>query len=363
MFDLDENLIEINSQKNLSLSSLISILIKNGRPIIISCDVTPTPKFIQKLAVKTGSTIITPKYNLPIEEKRNLTKQFKEKINNTHESDSLAAALFASTQIKPLLKKISLALKKENKLDLLDNVREICIKQNIPIAEIIDILTKPKEETKIIKKVIEKRTFAEKDFLTLYNKLKKTQKEITLLKNQNEHLLQELNKKPKIQIPKQKTDQKLLFKEIAIQKLNNQLKEKQNKIGQLNSQVSELNNCFTNISNNYILKKLDNLSYQHFIFKNKVLNIQPEDILFVDNLTIHSKKTIEELKNKVKIIVYNKATKKILQALSFSFIDANKLIIKHTDLFAFVQKSQLEKELAKQDVLTKIIAEYRKQRS
>jgi len=360
ILDLDGNIIEINSSKTLSFSSLISNIIEYGTPAIVSCDKTPAPKFVYKLAVKLGAKLIRPEENIPAKEKRALTNPYKEKIKNIHESDSFAAALFALDKIKPLLKKIDKVLKKENKPELLDKVREVSIKQDLAISDILEILTKPEEEVKIIKKIIYKRNFTEKDFFNLYDKLKRTKKDIQLLKQQNKNLIEKLNKKPEIKIPKQKIDEKLLFKEIIIQKLNKQLKEKENIIEKLNKQILELKNHFSLLNNDYLLKKLDNLSYQHFDLRNKSLNIQQEDILFVDDITIHSKKTIEELKNKVQIIVYNKATNKVLEGLPFVFINSNNLTIKQIGLFAFVSKTQFDKELSKQDILTNIIKEYRK---
>ncbi len=361
IFDLDRNLIETNSSKNLSFSSLISIIIKQGIPVIFSCDVTPAPSFVQKLAVKTGAKLIKPKENLSTKEKRNLTSPFKDKINNLHESDSLASAIFAFKEIRTLLRKIDYALK--DKPELLNQVREIVIKQELPIKEVIDILEKPEEETKIIKKVIEKREFTEEDFFNLYNKLKRAKNDIKLLQTQNKNLIEELNKKSAVKIPRQKTDEKLIFKEIVIQKLNKQLKEKENSIEDSNKQILELNNCFSNLNKNYLFKKLDNLSYQHFDLRNKSLNIQEDDILLVNDITIHSKKTIEELKDKIKVIVYNKATNKILNELPFTFVDSSKLTIKQTELFAFVSKSQLDKELSNRNFLSEIVTEYRKSKS
>lgn len=358
ILDLEGNLIEIGSEKNLSFSSLISIIINQGIPVIFSCDVTPAPSFVQKLAIKTGAKLIRPRKNLSVKEKRDLTSPFKEKVNNIHESDSLAAALFGFKEIKTLLRKIDVALK--NKKELLYQVREIVIKQEIPIKEVIDILEKPKEDTKILKKVIEKREFSQKDFFILYNKLKRADNDIRVLQKQNKNLIEELNKKPKIKIPRQKTDEKLLFKEIIIQKLDKKLEEKEEDIKKLNKQIFELNSCFADLNSNYLLKKLDNLSYQHFNIRNKLFNIQEDDVLFVDDLTIHSKKTIEGLREMVKIIIYNKSTKKILNELPFTFIDAKKLTIKQTDLFAFVSRFHLDKEISKQDILSKIVTEYRK---
>jgi len=360
-FDLDGNLIEVNSEKNLSLSSLISAIIKHGIPLIIGCDVTPAPNFVQKLAVKTGAKLIQPRKNLSAKEKRSLTSSFKEKISNIHESDSLAAGLFALKEINSLLKKIDSALK--DKKELLNQVREIAIKQPIPIKEIIDILEKPDEETKIIKKVIERREFSEKDFFELYNKLKRAKDDIKLLQKQNKNLIDELNKKPEIKLPKKKTDERIMHKDIVIQKLNKHLKEKDEILFSLKKQISELNYCFAFLNKNYLLKKLDNLSYHHYSIRNKSLNIQDEDILLVNDITIQSEKTIEELKDKIKLIVYNKATNKILQELPFIFINSNKLPIEQTDLFAFVSKKELDDELSRQDVLSKVVAEYRKSKS
>ncbi|MEM4271271.1 MAG: hypothetical protein QXO70_04225, partial [Candidatus Pacearchaeota archaeon] len=240
---------------------------------------------------------------------------------------------------------------------------EKAIKYSLPIREIIGVLQMPKEEEKIINKAIEKRELSEKDFLILYNKLKRAKKDIQILKQQNENLIKELVKKPKIKPQREKSDERLLFKEITIQRLNKQLKERQDIVDKLNKKIFELNNALADLSRSCLLKKLDNLSYQHYSIRNRLLKIQQKDMLFVEDLTICSKKTVDELKEKVQVIIYKKATSRILKELPFTFVSSEKFSIKHLENFALVPKAQLDKELAEKDILTNILAEYKKQRT
>ena len=113
--DFEGNIINLNSEKNLDLSALISSLIKLGKPLIIAGDKEYNPDFIGKLAIKLGARIIAPDYDLKVNEKREITKEHKTK--NQHEIDALASALFALKKTSSLLKKINIFVehyKKEN---------------------------------------------------------------------------------------------------------------------------------------------------------------------------------------------------------------------------------------------------------
>jgi len=372
--DLTGNLLKLFSQKELSLSSLIEKIIQLGKPILVGCDVTPAPTFVEKFATKTGAKLIDPDLDLTIDEKKSLIKNFEQKIQNNHQRDALSSALYAYKIVNPLLKKTDKVLKKEKKQNLATKVKELLLKKEISIKTAIDIVEKPeKPEVKIIKKVIEKRIFSEKDFLTLYDKLKKTEKEIKLLTNQNQNLKKQqqenqnkidflLKKIPKI-IPPEKLKQQLSFKERRIEFFTIELEKQKIKIKELQKNLEQLNQFIANLNSNILIKKLNNLSTSEFQEKNKKLNIQKNDILLVENLDIYSQKTIDFLKNKNITILYKKATKKTKQTLYFFLIDTKKIKIQENDLFATISKKEFQEIKTKQSLLTKIIKEYKEERT
>lgn len=373
ILDLNANLIKLASSKQLNLSSLISTIIQHGKPLIVGCDVTPAPRLVAQFAIKTGSKLIHPEQDLSTKEKRQLTKPFQAQIKNIHQQDALSSALYAFAVIQPLLSKIDRVLKKEKKQHLSTQTKELLIKRNIPIKTAIEILEKPeKEEVKIIKKVFAQRILLEKDFLTLYNKLKKSEKDIKLLNQQNTRLKQEAESaksrlrfllKKFSQLAKKETASQLLyFKQKTINALSKELQSKKTNLESLKKELADINKFISNLNENYLLKKLDNIGSKEFETKNKQLNIQKDDILLVNNLDIYSQKTIDALKDKINLIIFKKASKKTQETMPFSLIDAKKLKIKENNLFASINKKDLEKEKSKIDILTKIVKEYRKER-
>ena len=115
------------------------------------------------------------------------------------------------------------------------------------------------------------------------------------------------------------------------------------------------------MGNNVLVKKLDNLGYNEFLRKNKVLNIKKGDILLVDNPDIFSEKTINALKNMVDVIISNRnANKKLKENLDF--IEGSKLKITESRFFAIVDKKDFEREKNKLNLLARIVQDYRKSR-
>lgn len=363
VLDINGNILKINSAKEISLSSLISEVIKHGKPVITGCDVSPAPSFVEKFATKTGSKLIDPEADLLKKEKQELVKGIK--TRNIHESDALSSALYAFKTIKPLLSKTDRILEKLNKEKISEQVKEQVIKNNIAIKTAIDIIEKP-EETRIIKKVIEKKILLERDFIRLYERSIKSEKDTKLLKHQNKRLAQEadskgrkfnlmVNKLAKY-VPRSKLKQSTYEKQKEINMLKQQNQGKELEIKILKNKIDNLNNIILNTANNTISKKLNALSIEEI---NKT-QIKKGDILFVNDLTHFSEKAINDLKDKISIIVYKKSNK---IKLPFTLIPAKNLNIKETDKLAIISNTSLKKELAKKDILTKVIEEFKEERS
>ncbi len=370
--DFEGNIINLDSEKNLDLNTLISNLIKLGKPLIIAGDKEYNPDFIDKLAVKLGARIISPDYDLKVNEKREITKSFKTK--NQHEIDALASALFASKKISPLLKKINIFIEHYKKEDIKQQLIEFVVGKGLNIKDAAEIIEEPeKEEVKIIKEVVEEKKLKEKDFLTLYNKFKEAKKDISLLKEQNKKLKNEITSIKKDyeymfkQIAKSQLDKKMQslldFKEKRIKFFNEQLKKKQEEINLMQNETTTLLYFLSNMSSSILLKKLDNLGINEFEKKKNILNIKEKDILLIKDPDITSEKTIEKIKNKIDIIFYKKPiSKKIESNLPFIFINTNNLNIEENQYFGILNKEEFEKVKNKKSLLHKIIKDYRKER-
>ena len=95
-----------------------------------------------------------------------------------------------------------------------------------------------------------------------------------------------------------------------------------------------------------------------------MLNIKNDDVLLVKDPDIVSEKTINEIKDKVGVILYKKPiSKKVESKLPFIFINANDLHIEENEYFGIVDMEEFEKIKSKKDLLHKIVDDYKKERS
>lgn len=361
---INGELIRLDSSKQLDLNKLISETVNLGKVVLVGTDKVKVPSLVNAFATKLGARIISPQEDLKVDEKRKMTISFN--LKDWHQGDALASALFAYKTTKTLLDKIDFFVEKNKKHEIKNKIKELVITKKISIKSAVGIIEKKDEEPQIIERVITKRKLDENDFLILHNKLKRYETEIRLLRKYNNKLkirINNLEKNTAKEYKSKNDDKKYDFRDSKIRFLENKLKLKEEGLEKLKSLINKFNNIISNINNYCILKKLDTLGIREFNFKNKILNIQGNDALLVDNPNIFSNSTIDLLKNKVFIIVHNKpVSRKIENELPFIFINSKNLKIDEDKYFGFVEKRQFEAEKNKVNWVKKIVEDYRKEK-
>ncbi len=364
VLDIEGNIIDLNSSKQLDLKKLISKTLDFGKVVLVGTDKAKVPGLVEAFATKLGARIISPQEDIKVHEKRKMTDNFN--FRDEHQGDALASALFAYKEMKALLDKIDFFVEDAKKHGIKDRIKEIVITKKMSIKNAVSIIEERDEESQIIEKVIAEKKLSENDFLRLYDKLKKYEAEIKLIKAYNNNLrkiISNLEKKAKLEEPKNNNKKFVDFRENRLRFLENKLKSKENDIEYLKLLIKKFNKIVSDISNFYILKKLDTLGINEFNFKNKVLNIQTNDILLVDNPNIASTGIINMLKNRVFAIVHKKQiSKKIESGFPFLFISAENLKIDEYEYFAFVEKKHFEIEKGKVNWVKKIIDDYKREK-
>ena len=126
ILDLKGNVKKIKSKKGLTLSSLIFEIIKEGKIIVVGCDVNPVPSFVKEFCARTGARLIYPDADLLVKEKRKLARDLS---SNRHERDAYVSALLAYKKIRPLLDKVDVFLKRENKQEYFNILKERILKE------------------------------------------------------------------------------------------------------------------------------------------------------------------------------------------------------------------------------------------
>jgi predicted RNase H-like nuclease (RuvC/YqgF family) len=96
--DLDGNLLHLASSRQMNMGDVVESLYRVGKPIIIASDVQEMPYSVEKIRRAFSAVSYTPKQDVSVETKIELTAQFR--YANDHERDALSAALDAYRQYR-----------------------------------------------------------------------------------------------------------------------------------------------------------------------------------------------------------------------------------------------------------------------
>ena len=363
VLDIYGSLIIMNSSKEFDLNSLISEVINLGRVVLVGTDKFKVPALVQAFATKIGAGVISPKEDLKVEEKKASTSDSE--CSNEHERDALASAFFAYRSAKPLLDKIDFFVEENQKQDIRSKLKELVVLKKISIRSAVDILEKANEVSSIMKKVVYEKKLSEQDFMRLYNRLKKNEAELKLVRSYNVKLVKRLGTLQNKGVePKPGAESKSIeYRESRLRFLSSLVKLKDNEIKDLKSSIEKVNSLLLNINEFYILKKLGTFGINEFNLKNKILHIQRNDILLVDNPNIISPDVIEDLKGKVFLIIHKEPiSKKNESRLPFIFIESKNLNIQDHSYFGVVERKYLDAEKSKVGWVKKIVEDYRKEK-
>jgi predicted RNase H-like nuclease (RuvC/YqgF family) len=405
VLDINGKLLKVDSSKDFDLSKIISNIIEFGKVIVTGTDKQRVPSFVEQFAAKTGSKIISPNEDLSVALKSELTRTFEcqkppiadgwhefsiSKLNpvvfehtgiplnhysknsgiplfkGDHQQDALASAVLAYRKISHTLKKIDEFLETNKKQNLKNKIIELVIKHDgFSIRSALELIEKPTETNQIIKKIIETKELKESDFFKLHERLKSLEDENKILKMHNSKLRNDINKlsnnKPKEKISFDEKSKKLLSqKENRLNFLYSSIEKKDEDIKKTNEELKKLTRFLACINEKVLLKKLNNLGSVEFDSKKSILNIKEGDVLLVNNPNIVSQSAYESIKDKINIIIFKeKPSKKIKDDFNFIFIEANKLNMEEDYYFALVDRKEFEKIIEKDDILKKILREYK----
>ncbi len=365
VLDIEGNLIYLDSSKQLDLSLLISKTIGFGKAVLVGTDKAKVPGLVESFATKLGARVASPEEDLKIEEKKAMVNNFS--FNGEHQGDALASALFAYKAARQLLDKIDFFVERNKRESIRDKIKEIVITKRMSIKNAVSMIDKKDEESQIIDKVIVEKRLNETDFLRVYSKLKSYEAEIKIIKAHNHSLKRVISSLQRDAIKKKeaKSDGKKAadFRESRIRFMGNLIGLKEKEIGQLKASIKKLNYVMSNINSYYILKRLGTLGANEFNFKNKILNIQKNDMLLVDSIDMASDSVVRMLKDKVFVIVHKRpVSKKIENALPFVLMSAGNLKIYENGYFGFIEKKHFEAEKSKIDWARKIIDDYKREK-
>ncbi len=113
LVDLDGRILHVSSIRAIDRGSIVELVSRYGKPVIVAVDVSEVPESVKKLATQLGANIYTPPHDLSVVEKRDLIERFAEeaKVRDSHERDALAAAYKAYLSLREKLESIESKLR------------------------------------------------------------------------------------------------------------------------------------------------------------------------------------------------------------------------------------------------------------
>ncbi|NVM55975.1 MAG: DUF460 domain-containing protein [Candidatus Helarchaeota archaeon] len=181
ILDLNGKILALRSGKDISRRDLIRYIAKLGSAVMICSDVSPLPKYVEKVANTFNSIIFRPRKSLKVSEKQELVNNYlqnsKRKVSDAHIRDSLACALKAYFSYQNIFEKIQKRIREMNVDVPLEKVK-VLVMRGYSIYDAISILTfKPEEK--------EEETILEQTQHTDTDRVKELNEKIYLLIDKN----------------------------------------------------------------------------------------------------------------------------------------------------------------------------------
>ncbi|MCD6114321.1 MAG: DUF460 domain-containing protein [Thermoprotei archaeon] len=400
ILDLDGNVLEVFSGKNIDRHSIIRKIEEYGKPLIIASDVSPPPDTLEKLSTTFNAKLYVPSQSLSQSEKEDLVKTYLQRIKcnisvtDSHQRDALAAALHALRFFKQKFEQIDSYLKKlELDLDV-DKIR-IDVVKGATIASAIEkeIYRKLSHELKqkhTEEKVRPKRKTKETNVESLLVEVEKLEKEKALLKeklrkarNEIHELRKQLeiyHKQTNVQIRAIREIQSLseevrrLSEELKkVEKENLELRENIRKLEMMLREVSKGTYSIAKTATTLTLASLSKLERDYGKLENY-------DMVYIVNPAFAQEEAVERLfKENILAVLVEKPSrefKSLLESKAIPVIELNEVkdyVIKIGEIVFFKEELKEEAKARKEALrklmlektsidLEKIIREYRSER-
>ncbi len=400
ILDLDGNVLEVFSGKNIDRHSIIRKIEEYGKPLIIASDVSPPPDTLEKLSTTFNAKLYVPSQSLSQSEKEDLVKTYLQRIKcnisvtDSHQRDALAAAIHALRFFKQKFEQIDSYLKKlELDLDV-DKIR-IDVVKGATIASAIEkeIYRKLSHELKqkhVEEKVRPKRKTKETNVESLLVEVEKLEKEKALLKeklrkarNEIHELRKQLeiyHKQTNVQIRAIREIQSLseevrrLSEELKkVEKENLELRENIRKLEMMLREVSKGTYSVAKTATTLTLASLSKLERDYGKLENY-------DMVYIVNPAFAQEEAVERLfKENILAVLVEKPSrefKSLLESKAIPVIELNEVkdyVIKIGEIVFFKEELKEEAKARKEALrklmiektridLEKIIREYRSER-
>ncbi|MHA1582059.1 MAG: DUF460 domain-containing protein [Candidatus Baldrarchaeia archaeon] len=405
ILDMDGNILEVRSGKELTRGEIIRLIAKHGIPIVIATDVTQVPQFVEKLAKSLNSQLFQPPRPLTVVEKRTLVQEYLKKLDmeeislDSHQRDALAAAIKAYQSLKNKLNRIEVRIKEMGVKVPIDPVKTLVV-QGMSIKDAINKVIceleerKKKEDVKETVEVVEKPVSPEildlkeqlqakeKIIKELEEQLQKLKEKICELERENQKLkklIEKISSEQAIEIRKKK---EILFREKEIERLKKDNLSLKNEISKLNEKIAQLIRMRIMEKRGLAvpLKVIKRFSQEGILEAEKEFGIKKGDVVFLLDASGGGPSTARLLiKKGIRAIICgtqmsHMAFREFFEA-KIPVLSVSEVNVKKVDEFAIIDKKELEQaieaclreysEMKKREMeekIEKLLERYRRER-
>lgn len=356
VLDLQGNVVSVNSKKELSLDSLVSIVSQLGTPIVVGCDKAKVPAFVQDFATKFHARVVSPRSDLSRHEKRDLVAGFD--TSNAHEADALASALLAYRRSEVLLRKIRANLSRAGKSGLFEDISDLVIREGISIHAALAILTPaPVEE---VVSVEEQEN--DSDVVSLFSSLRSLRRENSVLRDRLDGLEQELSSMRSRYSSLKERSASLVRPKSAFQLS----REKEERIVSLSSKLKSLRKSERRLKSKllqleFALLKHDVLALPYLRRLGGTLPVELADAVFVEDPNEFSMSFVDALKKGgVNLVLYGRSPSRAVRSrLPFAFFPGRDMLKDKFDTVVLVDSKKFKEACASKYVLEQVVGKYK----
>ncbi len=348
VLDLNGNVLGVKSKKNWNPSDVVEYITSLGKPVVIATDKSNPPDFVLKLKASFHAVLHTPKDDMSVERKRNLTSKYK--FLNDHERDAIAAAMDAYNSYKNKLRNVEKRIPMGMDVDAVkaEIIRGTPLKDLIPKEESRKVSEQvvQTEDVRALREYLEKKDRIIKE-LEEENRL--LRKEIRSLREEVERLRAKIVALSKKEHERVRRENYIRTLEHELKELRKELKEKDKTIEELERRIETLKRLraleFSGWKSVKVLKKFTREEIDKL---ERTLGINEGDVVYIEDASCGGKVTAEYLCNKkIKaVIVRNEMShlaKSVFEERVVPVIDARDVEMEVGEDVAMVDSESFER--------------------
>jgi len=370
ILDLSGNLLGVNSKKEWHHSEIVDYILSFGKPVVIATDKSNPPEFVSKLKASFNAVLYTPREDMSIERKKNLTSKYK--TTNDHERDALASAMEAFNSYKSKLLNIEKRIPEGVDVDMI----KAGIIKGLALRE---LLGKKKEEApKEEHKVIEKREVVERQVIVreLQEENRILKAEVEKLKEEVERLRSRIVSISREEHEKIRKDNYIKSLQVEIAGLKAELREKDTLVEELKEKIEQLKAMrMLEFSGWKGVKVLSKFTREEIEKLEKNVGIEKDDVIYIQSPGGGGRAQAEYLCSKgIKAVIASSVSHiamDVFEEMNVPVIGVEEIDIRVAENLAVVNVESFERihDLRVRDIkkkklerLEKIISEYKQKR-